>query len=131
MKNLFYLHNISPIGGVETFLYEIALKYGKAYDITIMYKNGDGKLCYLFGTPSGNNYNFNKQEIIDETGSMDYGSLSVIESTTGTGNTAVTTSVPCVTYLNSAGTAQAVKYAVRSSAPSYSASSTASQGWRC
>lgn len=41
MKNLFYLHNISPIGGVETFLYEIALKYGKKYDITIMYKNGD------------------------------------------------------------------------------------------
>lgn len=41
MKNLFYLHTISPIGGVETFLYEIALKYGKDYDITIMYKNGD------------------------------------------------------------------------------------------
>ena len=41
MKNLFYLHNISPIGGVETYLYEIALKYGKDYDITVMYKNGD------------------------------------------------------------------------------------------
>lgn len=41
MKNLFYLHNISPIGGVETFLYEIALKYGKDYDITVMYKQGD------------------------------------------------------------------------------------------
>ena len=90
--------------------------------IHIMYKNEDGQLCYLFGTPSGNTYNFNAPEIIDETGSMDYGSLSVIESGTGTTKTCI----PCVSYLNSAGTAQAVKYAVRSSAPSYSAASTAS-----
>lgn len=43
LSNVFYLHHISPIGGVETFLYQIALKYAKTHDITIVYKTGDPK----------------------------------------------------------------------------------------
>ena len=98
---------------------EVSAKVDSGNNLHIMYKNDDGQLCYLFGTPTtGNTYNFNAPEIIDETGSMDYGTLSVIET--------ATTRIPCVTYLNSAGTAQAIKYAVRSSAPSYSASTNTS-----
>lgn len=41
MKNIFYCPHINSIGGIETFLYQIALKYGGEYDITIMYKSGD------------------------------------------------------------------------------------------
>lgn len=41
MKNVFYCPHINAIGGIETFLYEIALKYGQTHDITIMYKSGD------------------------------------------------------------------------------------------
>lgn len=37
--NIFYISNFNTIGGVETFLYEIAKKY-KDYDITIIYKKG-------------------------------------------------------------------------------------------
>lgn len=97
----------------------VSMRIDSGNNIHIMYKNEDGQLCYLFGTPTtGNTYNFNAPEIIDETGSMDYGTLSVIET--------ATTRIPCVTYLNSAGTAQAVKYAVRSSAPAYDEDSTAS-----
>lgn len=40
-KNIFYLHAISPIGGVETYLYQIALKYGATHDIAVLYKQGD------------------------------------------------------------------------------------------
>lgn len=43
MKNIFYLHHVNEIGGVETFLYQIALKYGQTHDITIMFRTGDGK----------------------------------------------------------------------------------------
>ena len=38
--NLFYIHNFNVIGGVETFIYEIAKKYHK-YDITVVYQTGD------------------------------------------------------------------------------------------
>ena len=41
MKNVFYWPHINCIGGVETFLYEIAKKYGKDYDLTLYYKIGD------------------------------------------------------------------------------------------
>lgn len=40
-KNVFYWRHINCIGGVETFLYEIAKKYGKDYDLTLFYKVGD------------------------------------------------------------------------------------------
>lgn len=43
MKNIFYCPHINSIGGIETFLYLIARKYGADYDITIMYKSGDIK----------------------------------------------------------------------------------------
>ena len=41
MKNVFYWPHINCIGGVETFLYEMAKKYGKDYDLTLYYKVGD------------------------------------------------------------------------------------------
>ena len=39
--NLFYFNTINNIGGVETFFWNLARKYGKKYDITILYRNGD------------------------------------------------------------------------------------------
>lgn len=42
-KNLFYYRHVNAIGGVETFFWEIAKKYGKDHDITLMYKTGDRK----------------------------------------------------------------------------------------
>lgn len=41
-KNIFYVSNFNSIGGVETFVFELARKY-KDYDITIIYKTGDIK----------------------------------------------------------------------------------------
>lgn len=41
MKNVFWWPFINNIGGVETFLYELGKKYGKDYDITLYYRNGD------------------------------------------------------------------------------------------
>mgnify|MGYP003293565189 CR=1 FL=1 len=40
-SNLFYFHTLNSIGGVETFFYQLAKKYGKKFDITIMYSNGN------------------------------------------------------------------------------------------
>ena len=39
--NLFYFHTLNSIGGVETFFYQLAKKYGRDFDITIMYTVGD------------------------------------------------------------------------------------------
>ena len=41
MNNVFYFQHINEIGGVETFLYNIARKYGGTHDITVFYKTGD------------------------------------------------------------------------------------------
>lgn len=41
LKNVIYFPSFNIIGGVETFCYEMALKYGKDYDITVMYRWGD------------------------------------------------------------------------------------------
>lgn len=41
LKNVIYFPSFNIVGGVETFCYEMALKYGKDYDITIVYKSGD------------------------------------------------------------------------------------------
>lgn len=38
--NLFYISNFNSIGGVETYIYELARKYNK-YDITVIYNSGD------------------------------------------------------------------------------------------
>ena len=40
-SNLFYFHTLNSIGGIETFFYQLAKKYGKDFDITIFYRNAD------------------------------------------------------------------------------------------
>jgi len=39
-KNIFYISNFNVIGGVETFIYELAKKY-KDYDIAVVYNTGN------------------------------------------------------------------------------------------
>ena len=39
--NLFYFHTLNSVGGIETFFWNMAKKYGKTHDITILYRNGD------------------------------------------------------------------------------------------
>lgn len=39
--NVFYFHTLNSVGGIETFFYNLAKKYGKDFDITIYYRNGD------------------------------------------------------------------------------------------
>ena len=39
-KNVFFWSHLNAIGGVETFFFEIAKKYGKGHDITLLYKSG-------------------------------------------------------------------------------------------
>lgn len=41
LNNVIYFPSFNIIGGVETYCYEMALKYGKDYDITVLYQNGD------------------------------------------------------------------------------------------
>lgn len=41
LKNVIYFPSFNIVGGVETYCYEMALKYGKDYDVTICYQNGD------------------------------------------------------------------------------------------
>lgn len=41
LKNVIYFPNINCVGGIETFTYEMGLKYGKSYDLTLIYQNGD------------------------------------------------------------------------------------------
>jgi glycosyltransferase involved in cell wall biosynthesis len=41
LKNVIYFPNLNCVGGVETFCYEMGLKYGKDFDITVLYRNGD------------------------------------------------------------------------------------------
>lgn len=41
-KNVFYVSNFNTIGGVETYIFELARKY-KDYDITIIYKTGSSE----------------------------------------------------------------------------------------
>lgn len=43
LKNVIYFPSFNSIGGVETYCYEMALKFGADYDITIVYKQGDPK----------------------------------------------------------------------------------------
>lgn len=40
-SNIFYWSHLNIIGGVETWLYEIATKYGKDYDIVVVYDTAD------------------------------------------------------------------------------------------
>lgn len=43
-KNVIYFPGFNSIGGVETFCYEMGLKFGKDFDITILYRVGDPKM---------------------------------------------------------------------------------------
>ena len=44
LKNVLYFPNFNIIGGVETFCYEFGLKYGKDYDITVIFKYGNSQM---------------------------------------------------------------------------------------
>ncbi|SJZ75670.1 hypothetical protein SAMN02745152_01162, partial [Treponema berlinense] len=74
----------------------------------IMYRNSLGELCYLKSTynpdnnPEKNGYKFGSPMTIDSSGT--YGTLSVMKTDSGY--------VPCVSWLNSEGTANGVKYAL-------------------
>lgn len=39
--NLFYFHTLNSVGGIETFFYQLGKKYGKDFDITLFYQDGD------------------------------------------------------------------------------------------
>lgn len=41
LKNVLYFPGFNCVGGIETFCYEFGLKYGKDYDITVLYRDGD------------------------------------------------------------------------------------------
>ena len=41
LKNVLYFPNFNVVGGIETYCYEMGLKYGKDYDITVIFQNGD------------------------------------------------------------------------------------------
>lgn len=44
LKNVIYFPNFNCVGGVETYCYEMGLKYGKEFDITVLYRNGDADM---------------------------------------------------------------------------------------
>ena len=41
LNNVIYFPSFNIVGGVETFCYEMAAKFGKDYDLTVLYQNGD------------------------------------------------------------------------------------------
>lgn len=43
-KNVFYIRNISPVGGTETFLVNLGKKYGKDFDICVYYQTADPEM---------------------------------------------------------------------------------------
>lgn len=43
IKNLYYFSVISRIGGIETFFYQLAKKYGKDHELVIVYKIADAQ----------------------------------------------------------------------------------------
>lgn len=91
------------ISGVSGGTYVQAKIDGNNY-LHIMYRDSDGKLCYLKSTnnPDGAAYTFGSPMTIDSSGT--YGTLSVMKTDSGY--------VPCVSWLNSEGTANGVKYAL-------------------
>ena len=95
------------ISGVSGGTYVQAKIDGSNY-LHIMYRDSDGKLCYLKSTnaPDGAAYTFGSPMTIDSSGT--YGTLSVMN----TGTTEDPVYVPCVSWLNSEGTANGVKYAL-------------------
>lgn len=49
LKNVIYFPVLNCIGGVETFCYEFGLKYGREYDITVIYRRGDAGMISKIG----------------------------------------------------------------------------------
>ena len=41
LKNVIYFPSFNTVGGVETYCYEMGLKYGKEYDLTVLFRSGD------------------------------------------------------------------------------------------
>lgn len=72
----------------------------------IMYRDNSGKLCYLKSknAPDGAAYTFEKADIMTIDTSGTYGTLSLIKDGS--------TYTPCVSWLNSEGTSNGVKYAL-------------------
>lgn len=44
LKNVIYFPSVNAVGGIETFCYEMGLKYGKEYDITFLFREGDSAM---------------------------------------------------------------------------------------
>lgn len=44
LKNVLYFPHINSMGGIETYCYEMGLKYGKDYDLTLIFHDGDAKM---------------------------------------------------------------------------------------
>ena len=72
----------------------------------IMYRDNSGKLCYLKSrnAPDGAAYTFDRADIMTIDTSGTYGTLSLIKDGS--------TYTPCVSWLNSEGTSNGVKYAL-------------------
>ncbi len=96
------------ISGVSGGTYVQAKIDGNNY-LHIMYRDSDGKLCYLKSTnaPDGAAYEFGDPMTIESSGT--YGTLSVMKTTDSSNKDVY---VPCVSWLNSEGTANGVKYAL-------------------
>ena len=40
-QNIFYFNTLNSIGGIESFFYQLGIKYGKDFDITVYYRSAD------------------------------------------------------------------------------------------
>lgn len=49
LKNVLYFPGFNCVGGIETFCYEMGLKYGKDFDLTVIYENGDPNMMRHIG----------------------------------------------------------------------------------
>ena len=86
---------------------EVSMRVDKNNGIHIMFKDSDGQLCYAYAASTAELGSM-VAEVIDTNGSLSYGSISVKEDSSDI--------IPTVTYLNSANTANCIKYAYRTSA---------------
>lgn len=50
LKNVIYFPHLNVIGGVETYCYEMGLKYGKNCDLTVLYMAGDPQQVEKIGS---------------------------------------------------------------------------------
>ena len=95
---------------------EVSVKVDGDSNIHIMYNNNEGVMCYVYGKNNNGSYTWSAEEQIDDTGSLSYGSISVIKKEVTEAGSAKY--IPTMTWLNKANTANSVKYAQRSKAMS-------------